>query len=96
MKGKCDGRIFEYNTRTKTLSVVLNGLCFPNGVELTNDEKYLIVAESLGSRMIIVDRSTWKTKHTTHLRGTAMLNTVFYCAHMITDCLYILQLVLLL
>jgi len=71
IKGRCDGRIFEYNTRTKALSVVLNGLCFPNGVELTNDEEHLIVAETFGSRMIIVDRSTWKTKHTRPLRGKA-------------------------
>lgn len=36
----------KYDPRTKEVSVLLNGLAFPNGVALSKDNSYLVLAES--------------------------------------------------
>nr|CAB3226772.1 adipocyte plasma membrane-associated protein-like [Phallusia mammillata] len=60
LSGLCDSRILEYDTKTKSLKVVISGLCFANGVQLSSDEKQLIVTETLGHKVLFYDVATWK------------------------------------
>ncbi|XP_035724216.1 adipocyte plasma membrane-associated protein-like isoform X3 [Vespa mandarinia] len=46
------GRLFRYNAATKTNEVLLENLGFPNGVKLSKDESFLIISETLTSRII--------------------------------------------
>ncbi|XP_046834906.1 adipocyte plasma membrane-associated protein-like [Vespa crabro] len=46
------GRLFRYNAATKTNEVLLENLGFSNGVKLSKDESFLIIAETLTSRII--------------------------------------------
>ena len=43
---RCTGRILEHDPATLTTRVVLQGLCFANGVALSQDEQHLFVAET--------------------------------------------------
>nr|CAB3226769.1 adipocyte plasma membrane-associated protein [Phallusia mammillata] len=61
-EGKCSGRLFRYNMETTKVDLVVEGLCFANGVQLTPDERTIIVAESTRFRLRWVDTKTWKTK----------------------------------
>ncbi|KYO18359.1 adipocyte plasma membrane-associated protein [Alligator mississippiensis] len=45
MEGRDDGRLFEYDTVTKEVKVLMVGLRFPNGVELSPAEDFVLVAE---------------------------------------------------
>ncbi|MED6153402.1 hypothetical protein PIB30_101553 [Stylosanthes scabra] len=40
------GRLLKYDPRTKQVQIVLNGLAFPNGVALSKDNSFLLLAES--------------------------------------------------
>lgn len=40
------GRLLEHDPATKRTRVVMNGLCFPNGVALTADQQHVLVAET--------------------------------------------------
>ncbi|XP_047369502.1 adipocyte plasma membrane-associated protein-like isoform X2 [Vespa velutina] len=46
------GRLFRYNAATKTNEVLLKNLGFSNGVKLSKDESFLIISETLTSRII--------------------------------------------
>ncbi|KAG7202561.1 hypothetical protein KM043_009757 [Ampulex compressa] len=46
------GRLFYYNAATKKNKVLLKNLAFANGVMLSNDQSFLIVAETFASRII--------------------------------------------
>ena len=43
---RCTGRILEYDPGTRTTRRVVDGLCFANGVALSEDETQLFVAET--------------------------------------------------
>uniref|UniRef100_H2Y826 Strictosidine synthase conserved region domain-containing protein n=1 Tax=Ciona savignyi TaxID=51511 RepID=H2Y826_CIOSA len=58
--GICSGRIFRYNTISKRLDEVISGLCFANGVQLSNDEHQLVVVETTRNRIIWYDIETWQ------------------------------------
>lgn len=45
------GRLIHYNAKTKKNSVLIDGLHFANGVMLSNDESFVIVAETGRSRI---------------------------------------------
>ncbi|XP_076822369.1 adipocyte plasma membrane-associated protein-like isoform X2 [Clavelina lepadiformis] len=63
LEGTCTSRIFKYHVFTHKLETVMTGLCFGNGVQLTKDEKTLIIPETTRYRVSWVDTTTWKTKH---------------------------------
>lgn len=46
------GRLIRYNAATKKNEVLLTNLAFANGVKLSDDESFLIVAETLSSRLL--------------------------------------------
>jgi len=50
-EGKCTGRLFRYEISTKKIETLVEGLCFANGVQLSRDEKMLVLAESLPRRI---------------------------------------------
>nr|XP_020733773.1 adipocyte plasma membrane-associated protein isoform X6 [Odocoileus virginianus texanus] len=45
MEGRDDGRLLEYDTQTKEVKVLLDHLRFPNGVQLSPAEDFVLVAE---------------------------------------------------
>uniref|UniRef100_A0A8C6E1I2 Adipocyte plasma membrane-associated protein n=1 Tax=Moschus moschiferus TaxID=68415 RepID=A0A8C6E1I2_MOSMO len=45
MEGTDDGRLLEYDTQTKEVKVLLDHLRFPNGVQLSPAEDFVLVAE---------------------------------------------------
>jgi sugar lactone lactonase YvrE len=53
------GRILEFDPATKQTRILIGGLCFPNGVALSADERHLFVAETGEYRIwkIAVDAS---------------------------------------
>ncbi|MBA0563327.1 hypothetical protein Golob_008309 [Gossypium lobatum] len=46
------GRLLKYDPRTKEVSVMYRGLAFPNGVALSKDHSFLLVAESIKMRIL--------------------------------------------
>jgi sugar lactone lactonase YvrE len=46
LEHSCSGRVLEYDPVASATRIVANGLCFPNGVALSADERELIVAET--------------------------------------------------
>ncbi|KAI4477738.1 hypothetical protein M0804_012566 [Polistes exclamans] len=46
------GRLIRYNAATKTNEVLIENLAFANGVKLSKDESFLLVVETLSSRII--------------------------------------------
>ncbi|KAK4786100.1 hypothetical protein SAY86_002789 [Trapa natans] len=45
MQGDASGRVMKYDPRTGNVSEVLTGLSFPNGIALSKDNSFLVVAE---------------------------------------------------
>ncbi|KAI5072604.1 hypothetical protein GOP47_0012710 [Adiantum capillus-veneris] len=52
LSGDDSGRLLKYNPRSGETSVVLRGLQFPNGVTLSKDESFLVIAESVPGRLL--------------------------------------------
>lgn len=40
-------RLLKYDPKTKKNTVLMNNLHFPNGVEISNDESFLLIIESM-------------------------------------------------
>ncbi|XP_005754311.1 adipocyte plasma membrane-associated protein isoform X4 [Pundamilia nyererei] len=51
MEATPDGRVLEYNTETKELTVVMEDMRFPNGIQLLPDEESVLVAETTMARI---------------------------------------------
>ncbi|ELV12972.1 Adipocyte plasma membrane-associated protein [Tupaia chinensis] len=51
MEGTDDGRLLEYDTATKEVKVLLDQLRFPNGVQLSPAEDFVLVAETTMARI---------------------------------------------
>ncbi|XP_058990218.1 adipocyte plasma membrane-associated protein isoform X3 [Mustela lutreola] len=51
MEGTDDGRLLEYDTETKEVKVLLDQLRFPNGVQLSPMEDFVLVAETTMARI---------------------------------------------
>ncbi|XP_003963988.2 adipocyte plasma membrane-associated protein [Takifugu rubripes] len=51
MEATADGRVLEYNIETRELSVVMENLRFPNGIQLLPDEESVLVAETTMARI---------------------------------------------
>ena len=46
LEHSCTGRVLVYEPGTGRTSVLMDGLCFPNGVALSGDERHLFIAET--------------------------------------------------
>jgi sugar lactone lactonase YvrE len=46
LEHSCTGRVLAFEPVTRAVSVVMNDLCFPNGVALSRDERHLYIAET--------------------------------------------------
>ena len=46
LEHSCTGRVLVYETAAARASLVVGGLCFPNGVALSGDERHLFIAET--------------------------------------------------
>jgi sugar lactone lactonase YvrE len=55
LEASCTGRVLVYEPDSDRSSVVIGGLCFPNGVALSGDERHLFVAETGEYRIWKVD-----------------------------------------
>lgn len=55
LEHSCTGRIVVYDPATRRNRVVLDGLCFPNGLAFTRDGKHLLVSETGAMRILKVD-----------------------------------------
>jgi sugar lactone lactonase YvrE len=55
MEHSCTGRVLEYQPSTRTQRLVMEGLCFPNGLALSADGSRLFIAETGVYRIWKVD-----------------------------------------
>ncbi|HET9693561.1 MAG TPA: SMP-30/gluconolactonase/LRE family protein [Steroidobacteraceae bacterium] len=56
LEHSCTGRVLEYDPASSATRIVANGLCFPNGVALSADERAVIVAETGAYRILKLPR----------------------------------------
>lgn len=54
LEGEATGRLLRYDPPTKTTHVVLDGLAFPNGVQLSRDQTFLLFTETTNCRYLIL------------------------------------------
>ncbi|KAJ1404179.1 Strictosidine synthase, conserved region [Sesbania bispinosa] len=52
LSGDKTGRLMKYNKLTKEVTVLLRGLAFPNGVSLSKDGSFVLVAETTTCRIL--------------------------------------------
>ncbi|XP_022138160.1 protein STRICTOSIDINE SYNTHASE-LIKE 13 [Momordica charantia] len=52
LEGEASGRLLRYDPPTKTTHVVLDGLAFPNGVQLSKDHSFLLFTETTNCRLM--------------------------------------------
>lgn len=57
LEHSCTGRVLVHEPATGRTSVVIEGLCFPNGVALSGDERHLFIAETGEYRIWKVEAS---------------------------------------
>ncbi|KAJ4761343.1 Calcium-dependent phosphotriesterase superfamily protein [Rhynchospora pubera] len=52
LEGEATGRLLRYDPTTKSTTVVVSGLTFANGVQISKDETFLLVAETTKCRIM--------------------------------------------
>ncbi|KAF3656233.1 Protein STRICTOSIDINE SYNTHASE-LIKE 13 [Capsicum annuum] len=52
LEGEDTGRLLRYDIATRSTHVVLDGLTFPNGVQLSKDQTFLLFTETTNCRLI--------------------------------------------
>ncbi|XP_077220952.1 calcium-dependent phosphotriesterase superfamily protein [Tasmannia lanceolata] len=52
LEGESTGRLLRYDPSSKTTHVVLDGLAFPNGVQISRDQTFLIFTETTNCRLM--------------------------------------------
>ncbi|KAH6768710.1 Calcium-dependent phosphotriesterase superfamily protein [Perilla frutescens var. frutescens] len=52
LEGEATGRLLRYDPSSKTTHVVVEGLSFPNGVQLSKDQSFLLYTETTNCRMM--------------------------------------------
>ncbi|PSC76943.1 gluconolactonase isoform B [Micractinium conductrix] len=52
LQGGATGRLLMYDPRTRITELLADGIWFANGVALSEDESYLLVAETFGQRLL--------------------------------------------
>lgn len=53
LEGEATGRLLRYDPSSKTTHVLLDGLVFPNGVQLSRDQTFILFTETTNCRYII-------------------------------------------
>lgn len=53
LEGEATGRLLRYDPPTKSTHVVLDGLAFPNGVQLSRDQSFLLYTETTNCRYTV-------------------------------------------
>ncbi|KAF5481697.1 hypothetical protein F2P56_002331, partial [Juglans regia] len=51
LEGKPHGQLLKYDPSSTETSILLDGLCFANGVALSRDQDYLVVCETWNRRL---------------------------------------------
>ncbi|XP_057958075.1 protein STRICTOSIDINE SYNTHASE-LIKE 13 [Malania oleifera] len=51
LEGEATGRLLRYDPHTTTTHVVMDGLVFPNGVQLSKDQTFLVFTETTNCRL---------------------------------------------
>ena len=57
LEHSCTGRLLEFDSTTVATRIIVNGLCFPNGVALSSDEQSVLVAETGTYRILRISRA---------------------------------------
>lgn len=57
------GRLLEYDPHTKRVTVLLSGLSFPNGLALSKDSSFLVVAQTGNLQLLRIPLRPSKTGH---------------------------------
>ncbi|KAG8369485.1 hypothetical protein BUALT_Bualt14G0018600 [Buddleja alternifolia] len=52
LEGETSGRLLRYDPPTKTVHVVLEGLAFPNGLQFSKDQSFLLFTETTNCRIM--------------------------------------------
>ncbi|KAL0772423.1 hypothetical protein Bca101_037574 [Brassica carinata] len=52
LEGESTGRLLRYDPPTKTTHIVLEGLAFPNGIQLSKDQSFLLFTETTNCRLV--------------------------------------------
>ncbi|KAJ8753228.1 hypothetical protein K2173_017834 [Erythroxylum novogranatense] len=52
LEGESTGRLLRYDPPTKTTKLVLDSLAFPNGVQLSSDQRFLLFTETTNCRLM--------------------------------------------
>ncbi|XP_021291590.1 protein STRICTOSIDINE SYNTHASE-LIKE 13 [Herrania umbratica] len=52
LEGEATGRLLRYDPPTKTTHIVLDGLAFPNGVQFSMDQTFLVFTETTNCRLM--------------------------------------------
>ncbi|XP_010524154.1 PREDICTED: protein STRICTOSIDINE SYNTHASE-LIKE 13 [Tarenaya hassleriana] len=52
LEGEATGRLLRYDPPTKTTHIVLDGLAFPNGVQFSKDQSFLLYTETTNCRLM--------------------------------------------
>lgn len=55
LEHSCTGRVLEYSPGSRRTRTVLTNLCFPNGLALSGDGRYLFIAETGSYQILKVD-----------------------------------------
>lgn len=58
LEHSCTGRVLEFDPSTRSTRVLIEGLCFPNGVALSADQSHYFIAETGEYRIWKVARGT--------------------------------------
>jgi sugar lactone lactonase YvrE len=57
LEHSCSGRLIEFDPGTAATRIIATGLCFPNGVALSDDEQAVLVAETGTYRVLRIFRA---------------------------------------
>ncbi|XP_038978708.1 protein STRICTOSIDINE SYNTHASE-LIKE 13-like [Phoenix dactylifera] len=52
LEGEATGKLLRYDPASRTTQVVLRGLAFPNGVQISKDKKFLLFTETTNCRIM--------------------------------------------
>jgi sugar lactone lactonase YvrE len=63
MEHSCTGRVLEYDPVRRQTRVVIGGLCFPNGVALSGDQRHVFIAETGAYRIWKVEIAATDPAH---------------------------------
>lgn len=69
LEGTCTGRFFRYSLKTGDIKLLANKLCFPNGVQLLENQNTALVSETSRYRVLFIDTRHGKVTNYIELPG---------------------------